>query len=150
MSSALSRFWSASRRWQRAALFVELAAQQAQEKTDIRDDAGRLDRAAVGKFGDDGGVDIDTASFTPAGVMFPTPIECSIVEGIRIISAPRISRAYSACALIHLGLEQRAVIADRAGERKGHAFLHALVENPAAHDALLDGRRDAATAPDSP
>src|SRR5439155_1250202 len=37
-------------------------------------------------------------SRTPAGVMFPTPIEWSMEESMRIMSAPSISRAYSACA----------------------------------------------------
>ena len=32
--------------------------------------------------------------------MFPTPIECSMEESIRIMFAPRTSRVYSSCALI--------------------------------------------------
>src|SRR5438445_441360 len=39
-------------------------------------------------------------SRTPAGVMFPTPIEWSMEESMRIMSAPSMSRAYSACAAI--------------------------------------------------
>src|SRR5204862_1740361 len=37
-------------------------------------------------------------SRTPAGVTFPTPIEWSMEKSMRIMSAPSISRAYSACA----------------------------------------------------
>ena len=39
-------------------------------------------------------------SFTPAGVMLPTPMLWSIELSIKIISAPAISRAYSRWASI--------------------------------------------------
>ena len=38
--------------------------------------------------------------FTPAGVIFPTPIECSMEDSIKIMSAPWMSWEYSCCAKI--------------------------------------------------
>ena len=47
---------------------------------------------------------------------------------------------------VHFGVGQGAVIADRAGQHKGHAPPHAGVEDALVEHALLDGRRQAAAA----